>query len=90
MDQAQCPQRREGYMLERFEDELLLYHLDNTQTVYLNASAALVWELCDGKTSIADMIALLQEQFPDAAAQIEDDVLETVARLQKTGAMTLT
>jgi len=89
MDQTQCPQRQEGYILERFEDELLLYHLDNAQTVYLNVSAALIWELCDGETSIADIIAFLQEQFPDAATQIKGDVLETVARLQEAGAMTL-
>ena len=75
-------------MLEKFEDELLLYHLESTRTVYLNTSAALVWELCDGETSIADIIAFLQEQFPDAAAQIEADVLETVARLQEAEAIT--
>jgi len=30
------PGKRNGYMLEELDGELLLYHLDQTRTIYLN------------------------------------------------------
>lgn len=47
--------RREGLVIKEVDDEVLVYDLERDQAHCLNASAALIWQLCDGKTSIAQM-----------------------------------
>ena len=89
MDQSKYPLQNEGYMLEELDGELLLYHLDQTKTVYLNNSAAVVWHLCDGTNTVADIIALLTAQFPESADAIPDDVHETLRSLRDAGALSL-
>jgi len=89
MDQSQYPRQNDGYILEELDGELLLYHLDQTKTVYLNNTAAVVWHLCTGENSVADIITLLQTQFPEAANVIPGDVHETLQHLQDTGALSL-
>lgn len=88
-DSQKRPEQNTGYMLEELDGELLLYHLDQTTTVYLNNSAALVWHLCDGTRTIADIISLLQAEFPDAANEITADVEDAVEQLQQAGALSL-
>ena len=89
LNESTCPRQEEGYMLEELDGELLLYHLDQTRTIYLNSSAALVWNLCDGRSTVAEIIAFLQGEYPEAAAQMEHDVLEALANLHQAGAVSL-
>lgn len=88
-DSQQRPEQNTGYMLEELDGELLLYHLDQTTTVYLNNSAAIVWHLCDGTRTIADIITVLQAKFPNAADDITADVKDAVEQLQQAGALSL-
>ena len=89
MDQSKYPLQNEGYILEELDGELLLYHLDQTTTVYLNKSAAVVWHLCDGTNTVADIIALLTAQFPESADAIPGDVEQTLQNLRDAGALSL-
>ena len=89
MDQSQYPRQNDGYMLEELDGELLLYHLDQTKTVYLNNSAAIVWHLCTGEYSVADIIAFLQGQYPEAVEEIAGDVQDTLLKLLDAGALSL-
>jgi hypothetical protein len=54
------PIRKADYRLEQLDNELLLYHPSDTKILYLNQSASLVWGLCDGEHSVAEIIDLLQ------------------------------
>jgi hypothetical protein len=87
LNESMRPRQEEGYMLEELDGELLLYHLDRTSTIYLNSSAALVWNLCDGGSTVAEIIAFLQGEYPEAAARIEHDVREALTNLLKAGAI---
>jgi hypothetical protein len=89
IDQSKRPRQNEGYMLEELDGELLLYHLDQTKTVYLNNSAAIVWHLCNGENSIAEIVAFLAEKYPEAVEEIAGDVQETLLKLLDTGALSL-
>ncbi len=89
MDQSKYPLQNEGYMLEELDGELLLYHLDQTKTVYLNNSAAVVWHLCNGTNTVADIIALLTVHFPESTDAIPADVEQTLQSLQDAGALSL-
>ena len=64
------PKPLEGYRVEEMDGELLLYHPQSTATIYMNQTAALVWQLCDGEREVAEIIAILTESFPDAEPSV--------------------
>jgi hypothetical protein len=72
------PQRKPDYRLEMIDGELLLYHLNQTQILYCNQTASLIWNLCDGKLTVNEIIDLLQEAYPEAAGAIASDVQTTL------------
>lgn len=47
--------RKEGLVIKEVDDEVLVYDLSRDQAHCLNACAALIWRLCDGKTSVAQL-----------------------------------
>jgi hypothetical protein len=57
------PQRREEDLLVRsLSDETLVYDLKRDQAHCLNATAAAVWQRCDGRTSVAQLSAMLRHE----------------------------
>lgn len=75
------------YRLEELDDELLLYHPAATKTIYLNQTASLVWQLCDGVRTVSEIAELLCESYPDAADTIRADVESAVERFAEHGAV---
>jgi hypothetical protein len=69
------------YLIERIDNEIVAYHPTRTVSLYLNDTGALIWELCDGHRSIADIIAILSDQYPESSEQIEHDVKDIIRRL---------
>jgi hypothetical protein len=70
-----------GYLLERIADEVVVYHPTRTTSLYLNETAAVIWELCDGSRSTNDIIALLQDLYPDSGEGIAGQVEDMIRRL---------
>jgi len=87
--ETQIPRQTSDFELQEFEDELLLYHPAKTATFYLNPQAALIWRMCDGSRSIADLIALLEEAYPDQQDRIREDVFQTIRQFVRQGALSL-
>jgi hypothetical protein len=87
MTSARIPRQISSFRLERLDDDLLLYHPGLTKTVHLNETASLIWQLCDGVRSVEDIATLLQESFPNEAAQIAADIETTLSRLADEGAI---
>ena len=83
------PQPAEGFELEEIDGEILLYSPSSTRSVYLNATASLIWRLCDSKQSVGQIIDQLRDAFPDAAGAIEDDVKRSIELLVENEAMQL-
>ncbi len=80
---AQAPE----CLLEDMDGELLLYNPVNATTLHLNGSSAVVWEMCDGQRSVEDIVAVLQQTYPEQAAQISEDVVEVIDDLQQQAAL---
>jgi hypothetical protein len=59
--------------VEPLGDETLVYDLSNNKAHCLNRTAAAVWRLCDGQTSVADMTASLRHQL---GANVDEDVVQ--------------
>lgn len=76
-----------GCLLEQMDEDSLLFNPETATTLHLNPSSALVWQLCDGERSMAQLIAELAAQFPGQAVQIPDDVAAAVDELQRQGAI---
>ncbi|MFH1152865.1 MAG: PqqD family peptide modification chaperone [Pseudomonadota bacterium] len=87
LDKHLVPSQTPGFMMENFDDEVLLYHSVKTQAVYLNKSAALIWALCDGKTTILEIEELLLQNFPEAGDSLAEDISLSLNRFVEIGAL---
>ena len=54
--------RTENLIIKELSDEVLVYDLDHNKAHCLNRTAALVWKVCDGKTSIEEINDRLADQ----------------------------
>jgi|SRR5690606_32842524 len=60
MKNSQFPiARKEGLVVQEVPGELLVYDLDSDEAHCLNETAAIVWNACDGKTSVSDIAAVV-------------------------------
>lgn len=55
--------RQKDLVVEELPDETLVYDLERDKAHCLNPTAAMVWNRCDGQTSVADMAALLEQEL---------------------------
>ena len=69
--------RSEGLVIRELEDETLVYDTERDEAHCLNRTAALVWELCDGKTSSSHAARQLQGTL---GANIDSDVVWLAVR----------
>ncbi|GAB4437003.1 MAG: hypothetical protein Kow0031_18820 [Anaerolineae bacterium] len=87
MTLTNIPRQKPDYRMESLDDELLLYHPGSTQIMYCNQTASLVWQLTDGRRTVADIIELLAAAYPDTAGSIADDVTATLQQFADHGAI---
>ena len=72
------PQAREsGLVIERLDDELLVYDLDRHKAHCLNSTAALVWKHCDGNTGVRGIATRLRKE---TQIPIDDEVVWVALR----------
>lgn len=79
------PVRREGATAVGLDDNVALYDEVGQLLIMLNSSAAVIWEHCDGTTTVDDMVRELRAAHPDDADVIGDDVHQTVRKLLELG-----
>ncbi len=51
----------------------------------LNDTALALWELCDGRTTVAEMVGAASVLFAEKPADLARDVLAALAELQRDG-----
>lgn len=78
----------ENCIRQEMGDDVLLFNPETTNTIHLNQTADLIWQLCKDN-SIETLIEGLQTQYPDQSEQIKKDVLETVDSLVQQQVLTL-
>lgn len=87
MPSSEIPTRNPDFRLEELDGELVLYHPGRSDTLYLNETAAMVWQLCGDGRSKHQIIELLTGSFPASAATIEEDVETVLRELSEAGAI---
>jgi Coenzyme PQQ synthesis protein D (PqqD) len=73
--------RRQGLVIQRLDDEVLVYDLERHRAHCLNVAAAAIWEQCDGQTSVPEMAQRLQATIDPAVD--EAFVMHGLAQLSK-------
>jgi coenzyme PQQ biosynthesis protein PqqD len=87
MKTASIPKQAFGFFVEDMDGEKLLYRLGAHKAIHLNQSAAVIWTLCDGTRTVADIIKLLAEEYPGSEPDIESDVRTALDMLGGEGAL---
>lgn len=82
------PIRREGASAVELDDNLAVYDDVGQLMILLNSSARTVWNLCDGSTTVDEMVSTLSELYPEEAEVIGDDVRQTLRKLAEMGMVT--
>ncbi len=77
--------RRGGLSAVELDDNVAVYDEVGQLLILLNASAATVWELCDGETTLDEMRHALTTAHLGPAAEIAEDVRQTVRKLAELG-----
>jgi hypothetical protein len=86
---AKMPLRKPEFRLEKMDNEILLFNPTTSNVLYLNESASVIWQLCDGQHSVEEMIKLLADVYPEAADAMRQDVQETLDLFINNGAVLL-
>src|ERR1700674_3745490 len=73
--------RKDGLVIKELPNETLVYDLERDEAHCLNQTAALVWKRCDGKTTVARMAGLLQDQLDTSVSA--DVVWLAIKQLQR-------
>jgi len=81
------PKQAFGFFVEEMDGENLLYRLGAHKAIHLNETATLIWKLCDGTRTIADIVVLLKGEYPGSEQAVETDVREAVELLVQEGAL---
>ncbi len=74
-------QTLEGMELNEVPDGYVIYDNDNERVHYLNSTAAIVYQMSDGKHSVADIASLLKLAF-----ELDEDVDVATSVQQMLGA----
>ena len=75
------PQQRPDVLQATLDDEMLVYHPDRMTAVALNPTASVIWQLCNGERTVADIVEILRQAYPEAAGTMAREVDEGVLAL---------
>lgn len=67
--------------MQELPDEVLVYDLERHKAHCLNPTAALIWKHCDGRTTISEMVRLLEKSLETSVD--EDVVWCALSQLEK-------
>ena len=64
--------RRDRLLIREMGEEIVVYDLERHRAHALSRSATLVWRLCDGQKSIAELAAALEHELH---SEVDDEVV---------------
>jgi hypothetical protein len=66
---------------------IVLSHPSRRRNLSVNVAGAVVWALCDGQRTLAEIAQILIEAYPESAPDIEQNVRDTLLALTEHGAI---
>ncbi|MGE0704818.1 MAG: PqqD family protein [Vicinamibacterales bacterium] len=82
------PRHAPNFSVEKRDGKIILFNPGRTSKVsYLNESAEIIWDLCDGNRTVVEITRLLEDAFPDDAAGMREQVDATLKTFADQGAL---
>lgn len=79
------PTRRSDLETRTVDEEVVILDLANGNVHRLNATASLVWNHCDSRSTVADIAARLAARFQLTPDDVMNDVAAAIADLERLG-----
>lgn len=89
MKDSAVPVVNPDYLVEQFDNEVVLFSLNGANVVALNQTAHLVWRLCHENLTVREMTRLLADAYPGQAEEIRSDVLAALETMAEHGIIEL-
>lgn len=80
----ECPVRSSNLVVERAGDDHIVRR-DAHEDFVLNPTAFALWELCDGQTTVSEMVDAVCDLFDVTRAQARHDVVGSVRHMKEVG-----
>jgi hypothetical protein len=64
--------RQDKLVIQNFENETLVYDLETNQAFCLNQTSSIVWENCNGKNTVTEIVGLLSKE---TKSPVEEDLI---------------
>ncbi len=80
-----APKQRPGFQLEKTACCYVLRNRQTNATTKLNDTSLLIWQACTGEWSVGEMIDSLISHYPEASADMKNDVFRTLDLLMEEG-----
>ncbi len=77
--------RRATLVAAQIEEQAMVMDLESGAMFQLNRTGARIWDLLETPRTLADLVAILAQRFPDAGDTLRDDVAAFVAQMRDTG-----
>lgn len=77
-----CPRRQAQIIAQKGSEEVLLFNMEDGSYYALNEVGNRIWELCDGRHRMAEMVSMLAKEYNATAEIIETDVMEVLEDLR--------
>lgn len=68
-------------VVKNLDDEIIVYDLKTNHALYLNEISGVIWKLCDGQRSVADIRHILQNEYSKKVSS--DFILFAIYQLRK-------
>ena len=81
---GELPHRRNDVATELVDGEAIIHDVGRGLVTYLNASAAVIWQLCNGERTEAEIAQLLAAEMPEVGS-LAADVTEAIAGFRRAG-----
>jgi hypothetical protein len=82
------PRPTPGCQAELSDDGIVLLDPTGIKVMHSNRTGALIWRLCDGRRTAAEITQLLSAAYPESAQEVQADVRETLLSFAEHGAIT--
>jgi coenzyme PQQ biosynthesis protein PqqD len=83
VDLGERPLRSDGILAQEAQGQTVLLRMDDGGYYALDEVGAIIWDLCDGESAVADIIAALCAEFDAAEEVVRADVLEFIRDLRR-------
>jgi hypothetical protein len=76
------PRRQAQIIAQKGSEEVLLFNMDDGSYYALNEVGNRIWELCDGRHRMAEMVRVLAKEYNATPEILETDIVEVLEDLR--------